>query len=102
MKQKILKKGLILLIVCILSIGSAVSIYAACAHTFNGQYDTIKQPTCNETGTKVGRCTKCNAIVTTVTIPATGHSWKFVKSTEYYDLYKCANCGELWPKYYKY
>ncbi|WP_051983533.1 S8 family serine peptidase [Pseudobacteroides cellulosolvens] len=56
---------------------------AACAHTFNGSYTTTKQPTCTATGTKVGKCTKCGAVLSTVSIAALGHSygsWTTTKS----------------------
>ncbi|EPR11474.1 hypothetical protein [Ruminiclostridium papyrosolvens] len=97
MKKKILKKGLIMLIVCILSIGSAFSAYAACAHTFNGSYETTKEPTCTATGTKVGKCTKCGVVVTTVTIPALGHSYgewiKYTTGGVTYSIHVCTRCG---------
>jgi len=56
---------------------------ATCAHTFNGSYTTTKNPTCTAAGTKVGKCTKCGATVSTVSIPALGHSygsWTTTKS----------------------
>ncbi len=96
MKQKILKRSLVLLLVCILSIGSAISTYAACAHTFNGSYDTIKEATCTTSGTMVGRCTKCGVIISTVTIPATGHNWYYVYSTQTTRYYYCSNPGCQW------
>ena len=56
---------------------------ATCSHTFNGSYTTTKNPTCTAEGTKVGKCTKCGATVSTVSIPALGHSygsWTTTKS----------------------
>ncbi len=96
MKKKIIKRGFILLLVCILSIGSAFSAYAACAHTFYGSYVTIKPATCTESGTMVGRCTQCGVIVSTITIPATGHSWYYVYSSEKTDYYYCRHTGCQW------
>jgi predicted dienelactone hydrolase len=60
-------------------------LYAAatCSHVFNGSYTTTKQPTCTTAGTKEGRCTKCGAVVSTVSIAALGHSygsWTTVKA----------------------
>nr|WP_136479258.1 dockerin type I domain-containing protein [Acetivibrio thermocellus]THJ78755.1 dockerin [Acetivibrio thermocellus] len=54
---------------------SSVVLAASCSHQFNGSYTVTKEPTCTTTGTKVGKCTKCGAIVSTVTIPALGHSY---------------------------
>jgi hypothetical protein len=48
---------------------------ATCSHVFNGSYTVTKQATCTATGTKVGKCTKCGAVVSTVTIAALGHSY---------------------------
>ncbi len=93
MKKKILKKGLIFLIVCILSIGNVVSTYAACSHAFNGSYETVKEPTCTESGLKVGRCIYCWEVVTSHTTPATGHSYVLIISTPTYALYDCTKCG---------
>ena len=42
-------------------------------HSFNGSFETTMQPTCIDPGEKVGKCTRCGHIVTTVTIPATGY-----------------------------
>ncbi len=56
---------------------------ATCSHTFNGSYTTTKNPTCTAEGTKVGKCTKCGATVSTASIPALGHSygsWTTTKS----------------------
>jgi hypothetical protein len=39
------------------------------AHTFNGSYTTTKEPTCTKEGEKVGKCTKCQTVVTTGVIP---------------------------------
>ena len=52
-------------------------LYAAatCIHSFNGSYTTVKNATCTADGKKEGRCTKCSAVVSTVTIPALGHSY---------------------------
>ena len=44
-------------------------------HTFNGSFDTIKQPTCSTKGLKVGKCTKCGEVVTKVELPTTEHSY---------------------------
>ena len=44
-------------------------------HSFNGEYLTTKGPTCTATGTKVGKCNNCGVILSTVTIPAIGHSY---------------------------
>ena len=50
-------------------------VSAACSHSFNGQFTTT-QATCTEPAKKIGRCTKCNAIVSSSVIsPALGHSY---------------------------
>ncbi len=53
---------------------SAVYAQACTSHSFNGSYTTTKYATCTATGTKVGKCTKCGKVVSTVTIPALGHN----------------------------
>jgi len=53
------------------------------SHVFNGSYRTIKAATCTETGTKIGECTNCGAIVSTVTIDKLAHpygSWNTIKA----------------------
>ncbi|MDO5558797.1 MAG: S8 family serine peptidase [Oscillospiraceae bacterium] len=75
---------------------------AACkSHTFNGSYTTTKKATCTSSGTKVGKCTKCGKVVSTVTIPALGHSasssWTVTRSATCSStgtkIKKCTRCG---------
>ncbi|MBP3310443.1 MAG: hypothetical protein J6L05_06520 [Ruminococcus sp.] len=55
---------------------------AACSHIFNGSYTVTKAATCTSTGTKIGKCTRCSAVVSTVTIPALNHSWSSWSTTK--------------------
>jgi len=52
-------------------------LYAAatCIHSFNGTYIIVKGPTCTAQGKKEGKCNKCGAVISTVAIPALGHSY---------------------------
>lgn len=50
-----------------------------CAHSFNGQYDTVYAPTCTSKGKEVGKCTKCGQILNIRHPNAKGHSWKVEK-----------------------
>lgn len=65
---------------------------ASCTHNFNGSFETTKNPTCTQTGTKVGKCTKCGVILTTVGIPATGHSWTYIPGGAPSNVQICSTC----------
>ncbi len=80
--------------------GKTISIYPT-GHTFNGQFTTVRKPTCKDTGLKVGKCTKCNNVVTSSSIPTTDHTygeWIVVQEatcTTYGGKYrKCTVCNE--------
>jgi hypothetical protein len=50
--------------------------YSSGAHTHDsGEWITILEPTCIETGSKELRCTVCGAVLNTGTIDALGHDW---------------------------
>ena len=51
---------------------------ATCIHSFNGQFTTSKNPTCTAAGEKVGKCTKCGAVLTRSVLKALGHSYDWV------------------------
>jgi len=65
---------------------------ATCVHSFNGSYTTTKAATCTTDGTKVGKCTKCGAVLSTVSIPALGHSYGSWTTT------KAATCAAAGSK----
>jgi hypothetical protein len=75
------------------------NVLYACVHQFNGSYIITKAAKCTTTGTKVGKCTKCGAVISTVTIPALGHtgSWVTNKSATCtvagMKTMKCTRCG---------
>jgi hypothetical protein len=73
---------------------------AACSHTFSGKYTITKNPTCTATGTKVGKCSKCGKVLTTVTIAALGHSYgswttpiQATCTISGFKTRKCSRCG---------
>ena len=51
---------------------SIVRAASTCSHSFNGSYTTVKQPTCTAKGLKEGRCTKCGAVVSAISIKELG------------------------------
>lgn len=94
MKNKILKKALILLLAITFLVGSTISSYAVtCDHYSNLQSVVTKSPTCTEPGSIVVSCKKCGLIISNSTLPALDHSYKLIISQPTYDLYDCVRCG---------
>ena len=61
------------------------------SHQFNGSFTIVTNATCEKEGLKVGKCTKCGTVVTSVKIPKTGH--KYVYDSKTLSM-KCSVCGK--------
>ena len=56
-----------------------------------GEWIVDKAPTCTEAGERQNKCTGCGEVVSTETVPATGHS---------YADGVCTACGAVDPEYF--
>jgi hypothetical protein len=69
-------------------------------HTPLTDWIVTASPACEATGTRVKRCSICNTIVETETIPATGHSYETIITpgtciTRYESKEVCTVCGNV-------
>lgn len=65
-----------------------------CSHTFYGSYETVVNPTCDKSGLKAAKCTKCGEILQEIEIKPLGHDLVAV------DV-KMATCDEPGYKQYE-
>ena len=66
------------------------SVTVECDHVA-GDWETQKPAACEEEGQEVKKCTKCQEVLETRPIPATGHKWKETGRTEA----DCTNAGSI-------
>ena len=79
MKRKIFAAFLSLMMVISMLPTSAfateVDVPADCQHA-NAHWETVKEATCTEKGSKEQRCTVCGEVVKTEEIAKLAHTWK--------------------------
>ena len=73
-----------------------------CQHTGETTTTVTNQPSCTQTGTKITTCSTCHSVISTESIPATGHKLSTVNSKEatctdngYTGDIKCSVCGTV-------
>ena len=77
------------------------AVWGKANHTA-GQWKVTKQATCQQTGTREQRCSVCNVLLKTETLPKTDHTpgeWKVTKEPTYTEKgrkeRRCTQCGTL-------
>ncbi len=76
---------------------------AALAHTPATEYVVEKAPTCTVAGEKVLRCTKCDIVLDSAEVSATGHSYQIATheatcTENGYTVYTCSACQDSYTK----